>query len=275
MADKIFWHMKDKTEVGEALFSEVSRIKQEQRERFNRNIRCMKLYGSFDYSGLFPSAMMQQNTFLPENRVRYNLIASCVDTICSKISKLRTKVSFLTSGGAWEAQQKSKMLTKFMLGMFSTNDVWKLHQKVFKDSVIFDLGALKHYRIGNRILSERVIATELHFDLVDSVYGDPKLLYQTKNVDKSTLIGMFPAKKKVIAAASVDADPYTPILIDLDGQATVVEAWKLPSVPGGDDGRHVITCSSGSLADEPWVHDDFPFTFMRWTDMPVGGIANP
>lgn len=263
------WYKCDKVEVAAAIFAELSRIQQEQRERYNRNIRCLKLYGSQDYSGVMPS-VYSQSTFMPENRVRYNVISSCVDTVCSKISKLKTKVTFLTAGGTWEAQQKAKQLTKFMYGLFTQNNVWKLHQKSFKDETIFDLGATKNYRIGNRICSERVLPTEIHFDLVDCVYGTPLVMYQTKSVDKDVLIDMFPERKKIINSSNVVADPYTPSMLDLSGQVTVIEAWRLPSSPDAGDGRHVICCNTGWLVDEEWEKSYFPFTFHKWTEMPVG-----
>ena len=265
--------IKEPTEAAVAVFDEVSRIRNEQKERTVRNIRCMKLYGSSDFGALFPAMGTPLAATLPANRVRYNIIASCVDTVSSKIAKLKTKVTFLTSGGAWEAQSKAKMLNKFIQGMFQANKIWDLHKKAFKDSLIFDIGALHHFRADNKIMTERVLPTELHFDLVDSIYGDPKLLYKVKVVDKSTLRSMYPTKKVTIAEAKTAEDPYNPGMRVSEGQATVIESWKLPSAVGADDGIHMISCSSGELFREPWKYSTFPFTFHRWAEMPVGAYG--
>lgn len=266
------WYKSDTFEVNDHVFDEIKRIQREQGDRYKRNILCLKLYGSQDYAGLFPSVYSQGFT-LPENRVRYNVTSSCVDTICSKIGKLKTKVSFLTDGGMWEAKQKAKQLTKFMFGMFTANKVWRLHQQAFRDATIFDIGVVKHYRIGNKIRSERVLPTEIHFDLVDSVYGTPTVCYQTKNIDKDTLIELFPSRKTAILASTVSKQDDTPMSLDMTNQVTVVEAWKLPSVEDGDDGRHVMVCDKGYLLDEPWEKNHFPFTFFKWAEMPVGFYA--
>lgn len=264
------WFRADQLEVAGAVFSELGRIQQEQASRRARNITCLKLYGNMDYNGIYPSTY-SQGISMPGDRVKYNLVASCVDTISAKISKLKTKVTFLTDGGTWGAKTKAKNLTKFVYGLFTANKVWNLHQKGFKDGTIFDIGAIKHFRYGkNKIRSERVLPTEIHFDLVDSVYGTPTVCYQQKNVDKEALIEMFPDRKGVIMASSVMDNANNPVSLDLKGQVTVVESWRLPSVEDGDDGRHVIVVNGGYLVDEPWTKNYFPFTFFRWSEMPVG-----
>ena len=47
---------------------------------------------------------------------------------------------------------------------------------------------------------------------------------------------------------------------------TVRESWHLPSGPGADDGRHVITIDGAVLGEiEPWPHQWFPFARCQWS----------
>src|SRR6185312_9058997 len=53
-------------------------------------------------------------------------------------------------------------------------------------------------------------------------------------------------------------------------QVLVVEAWHLPSAPNADDGYHVIACSAGSLVDEEYKKDYFPFVFLKYSPRLIG-----
>ena len=83
---------------------------------------------------------------------------------------------------------------------------------------------------------------------------------------------MFPSQKIIIDQAS-------------DGEATgtsqssseqikdmvkVIESWRLPSGLDVNDGKHTISVSSGTLLDESYEKDYFPFVFFRWGIRPVG-----
>lgn len=151
-----------------ALFDLILSLEQDQGERREKNLQCLKLYGNADVQGMGPFQYSRTNTSnLPENRVKMNIICSMVDTVCAKISKMKPRVTFLTSGGDFFLREKSKKLTKWVAGQFIANDVYVKHQAMFRDSCIFDLGALKHFREGKRICTERVLPTEIYVDYAD------------------------------------------------------------------------------------------------------------
>jgi hypothetical protein len=47
----------------------------------------------------------------------------------------------------------------------------------------------------------------------------------------------------------------------------VVEAWRQPR---GETGRHLVCIDGVSLIDEPWKHDHFPFSFMKYCEPMLG-----
>jgi hypothetical protein len=193
------------------------------------------------------------------------------DTAAAKISKMRPKVTFLTEGGDWTLQQNTKKLSKFMNGLFYANNIHKLHQTGFRDCTVFDIGAVKHYRSGGKIVSERTLATEILVEPTDGMYGEPRSLYQYKYVHKSVLAAMFP-KKKVIIDMSVGELIDSSYGSDPENQfVVVIEAWHKPSAKGAGDGRHTICVSHGVLSDDTeYDKDYFPFTFFRWSDPLTG-----
>jgi hypothetical protein len=274
-----WWNVdrKDGAEIAAQIFSTASFIDQDQRERRDKNLRCMRLYGNYDYSGMGPYSYTRSNSSpnLPENRVKYSVVTSCTDTLCSKISKMKPLPMFLTEGGNFSVQSRAKKLSKFIKGLFKENDVYGLHKSMFRDGLISDLGAVKHFIANGRICSERVLAGELMVDSADSLYGKPTHMYQAKFVHKQILSSMFPKHKGIIQmSAGSLADPNQGVtnsaIKDNESEyAVVIESWKLPDGEG-KGGRHVISVEKGVLRDDDYERSYFPFTFSRWSAPVVG-----
>lgn len=273
MANKpeLWWNASEQ-DVARTIFDLVRTINNESSDREQRNIRSARLYGNREFAGLNPFAQAKSLTpSLPEGRVKINIVSSMCDTAAAKISKMRPKVTFLTSGGDWTMQQNTKKLSTFMNGLFYKNKIYQWHQTGFRDCTVFDIGALKHFRQGNQIVTERVLATELIVEPSDAMYGSPRSLYQYKYVHKSVLTAEFPDKKAIIDMsvgtledAEYGRDPENEFVV-------VIEAWHLPSGKDATDGRHTICTSHGTIADDrEYSKSYFPFTFFRWSEPLTG-----
>lgn len=253
------------------LFDTVSYLEKEQQPRRQRNLICLRLYGNLDYVGFGPFQYTRTNAeALPENRVKLNVIGSMVDTVAAKISKMAPKVSVLTSGGDFQVQSQSRYLQKFIGGVFYENKVHPLHRGMFKDSLVFDIGILKHFIRNRRIVTERVLPTEFYVDTADAMYGDPCAVYHVKYVSKEQLMNEYPEKEAGILM-SAGSFNVARNMVSLDEErefCIVVEAWHKDT--GDGDGIHTICTDKVQLIKEPYKKDYFPFTFQRWTKPLVG-----
>lgn len=269
-----WWLEEDADEMARAIFDTVSFIETEQTPRRDRNIRCMRLYGNMDFAGMGPySYNRSQTPDLPENRVKYNVICSATDTICAKVSKMKPRMSFLTNGGNFSLQEEAKKLTKFVLGAFKQNGIYTMHQDMFRDGTVCDIGAIKHYRDGDKICSERVMGSELRVETADAMYGNPMCLYQAKFVSKRALKKEYPGKEAVIDSSSSTLDPTDSQMAVTEEEqewVIVIESWRRPSSRKKKDGIHCISVEGGMLFKEKYKRDYFPFTFWRWSKPQVG-----
>lgn len=265
-----WWDTEDSDQMARDIYCTISYLEKEQISRRARNIQCLRLYGNMDYAGLGPYQYARANSEqLPENRVKVNIIASMVDTVSAKISKMKPKVTFLTSGGDFSVREKAKKLQKFVLGAFYENKVHLLHQQMFKDSLIFDLGALKHFVDGRKIRTERVLPTELYVDTADAMYGSPSHMYHVKYVQKSILEREYPKFKAAIRESAGTLDPHETANLDEERDyVVVIEGWHI--VKGKKSGTHVIAVEKAVLEKNPYRYDYFPFTFDRWTAAIIG-----
>lgn len=268
-----WWKADNDDELCRQLFDYICFLDQEQQTRRERNLQCLRLYGNVDYVGLGPYQYTRTNTAnLPENRVRMNICSSMVDTVAAKVSKMKPRTTFLTSGGNFHVQEKARKLDKFVFGAFTANNVYVLHQQMFKDSCIMDIGAIKHFTHEGRICSERVLPSELYVDAADALYGRPSHLYHVKYVHKDILAAAYPEHRAAImeSAGVIDGSSVSFTLEEQDDYVLVTEAWRLPTSKEAKDGKHVIAVEKAVLVKDEWKHNFFPFTFERWSSPIVG-----
>lgn len=267
---ELWWRTND-GKMHDHVFSMVSMLQMQDTDRFKRNVQALRLYGSRDADSFFPQ---QYNNILspamPEARTKYNIISSTTDTVTSKIGKMKPRISYLTTGGRWDEQMRARNLTKWTDGIFYQNNIYQIHQRMFRNACIFDSGILHHYIQDGQIHTEQVIATELLVDPLDAMYGYPSHLYRIKYMRREDLIEMFPEKEQQIKISKGSYHNELRADDKLDTHVMVVEAWHLRSGPEADDGRHVICVEGSCLLDETYEKEYFPFTFFHWAPPVVG-----
>jgi hypothetical protein len=231
-----------------------------------------RLYGNSNLMGLnglsYSKIASVQNTL--KDRISYNVVQSCIDTVTSKISKSKPKPLFLTQGGDYKIQRKAKKLDKFVDGIFYENHAYTLGTDAFRDACVFGDGIVHVFAQHGRVAWERVIPSELYVDQVESFYGYPRQIHRVKNVDRSMAIDLFPGKKQlIIDTISASAD-LLGAYQNVADQITIVESWHLPSGPDATDGIHTINVPDGNLFEEKWHKPYFPFAHLRWNKRMYG-----
>lgn len=262
--DRRWWN--EKTDVASAITGVLAVLEMTQRARNQMYERSARLYGNL---GLMAANKPENNRAVaaravPADRITYNLIQSAVDTVVAKIAKNRPKPLFLTSKGDYKIQRRAKKLNDFVDGIFYENDAYAQGTMIFRDGAVFGDGFTHVFPYYGRVKHERVLASELWIDEIESLYGEPRQLHREKNVDRDVVLEMFPKCRKQILAATVKdlkgfAEPR--IVSDV---ITVRESWHLRSGPEATDGRRVMSLLNGTLDDEEWDLDCFPFAKFQW-----------
>lgn len=268
------WWDANKLEQPSAIWAMVSHLGNTSRQRVDNNNILSLLYSKNGTTGYFNN--LGSSGHLLTNAITYNVCASIVDTLVSKIGKIQPKMTFLTSNGKWADKNNAKKLEQYIFGQFTTNDVYTIGQAVFKDSLINDLGIAKHFVQGDKISTERVHPNEIYVDEIDTLYGKPSHMYHIKQVSKSYLKKEYPKFAIQIDGSSLNMNMGRQLAFksEADDFITIIEAWRLPSKNGdgelNNDGIHTISTSQAVLFYEPWKYDWFPFTFMRWNVRQLG-----
>lgn len=263
--NKRWWLSKD-SEIHQSVLPIIVALGQYDSKRQTQYQISTRLYGNANLMGLnglsYSKIMSVQNTL--KDRISYNVVQSCIDTITSKIAKNKPKPLFLTSGGDYKIQRRAKKLDKFVEGTFYENNAYELGKEIFRDGCVFGDGLCHVYEHNGRVKYERVLPSEIYVDLMEAFYGYPRQLHRVKNVDREVLAEMFPEHAKFIMQANAATSDLTGVFQNVSDQITVAESWHLPSGEDSGDGMHAIVIEGKTLLAEKWEHEFFPFAHFRW-----------
>src|SRR6478609_3503378 len=112
--DNMWWKSEDK-DLASSVFAYVGRLANEQAYVSDSNYRNMRLYGNVEpYALRGYAGYRAEQTSGIAHRVTLNIVQSMVDTVVSKITKNKPRVTFLTDGGEWDQQTRAKKLTQYI-----------------------------------------------------------------------------------------------------------------------------------------------------------------
>lgn len=267
-SERRWWSLKGDELDGlpQEVFAVVDEIKRDGGDtRRKNNQSLISLYENRDATQI-SSVMLLEDVIA--SGLTLNVCSSCVDVLASKIAPNRPKPQYLTVDGDFSEQMKAKNRQRFVMGNFQGGQVYKKSVDVFLDGGICDLGAMKLSGRDGKIEYERVFPNEILVAEKGAKNGDPRELFQEKQVPTDVLIARYPELKDEIERSAKDTDRLEDMRSHdglVDDEVTVVEGWHLPSGGKAKDGRHVICVRYATLLEEEWTDDSFPFAFFRWS----------
>lgn len=269
-----WWRAKSDEELAGQLVGSAVYLKESQSARYRSAAIYARLYGNMSLYNFIGSniSKMDQSHGLPTDRPTFNLVQSAGDTLVSRISQARPAPVFLTDNSDYKERNLAKKLNNFILGEFYQTKAYDKATILLRDAIVEGTGCIKIYEDeNNRVALDRVLLTELLTDPNESIYGEPRQIYQIKLIDRQVLIQQCPKYKDIIEiAAQAYPDSSADSSKTISDLVMVVEGWHLRSGKKAHDGRHTIACSSGVLLDEEFTKDKFPFVFLHYSPRMMG-----
>lgn len=261
------WWLLPKNEVADAVFFLANMLGQYDSRRQTQLQMSARLYGNLSLMGLNGLTMSKIAATQASNkdRISYNLCQSVTDTLVAKMSKNKPKPDYLTSGGDYKIQRRAKKLNDFTDGIFYENKAYELGPTILRDSCWAGDGIVHVYDCYGRVKFERVLASELLVDQVESFYGHPRQLHRAKNVDREVLKELYPGYKAKIEECNAASADLTGTWQNVADQVCVLESWHLPSGPKAKDGMHTLCIENACLVYESYSKEKFPFAFNKYS----------
>lgn len=275
-----------RSDVAQRVWSLSSKSKPQQRARHEMYLYHACLYDDTEMAGLGPGSYEAVN-FEP-SVLSFNIVRKMVDTCTARIAKNKPLPFPLTSGGDFREQRRAKKFGRFIDGMFDTNHVWATSPMIARDAGLWGTGLTHNYRVGRRIIHERVFPWEIEVDHREAQYGAPRTIRLRRYVDRMVLAERYPwATDEIMTAQeSDDRDLTGSSPMGTSDLVLVIETWHLPSgpldkdgmlqptkkdgAPQPNDGRHAICISNCDLEYGEWKYDYFPFCKL-WMSAPLMG----
>lgn len=269
-----WWQEDTPDKAAMQMLSSAAYLKETQGYRYRQAAIYSRLYGNQSLFSFAGSNMnkMDNAQGLPADRPTFNLIQSVTDTLVSRISQSRPAPVFLTDNGDYKQRNLAKKLNNFLLGEFYHTKAYDKATIALRDACVTGDGIIHVYETPDaRVGLERVLLTELLVDPNEAMYGEPRQLYRMKLIDRKVLMANFPEfKKKIEIAAKGTPDNSADASKSVSDLVMVVEGWHLRSGKKANDGRHMLACSAGTLLDEEYTKDRFPFSFMQYSPRLLG-----
>jgi len=263
-----WWYEEDTGAVLSAVKSMIALLENNLRSRIDRYRVESRLYGIPDYySSMTRGYNTSWNTaaILPE-RLQFNVVQSNVDTLVSKVSRLRPRARFLTNAGNFRAVKAAKKLGYISDGIFQENSIYDISRGVIRDALVFGDGFVHVYNDHNRVRMERVPAAEIIVDELECVGGGkPSHMYRIKLVSRSALMEMFPDKREEIARSSQLFSVNLHVTSPATDQIEILECYHKGLGESMKDGRHLLAVPDCVLSYGEWTEKEFPFIRIAWT----------
>jgi len=258
------------------LFELVRKLDKDQSHIRDSDLDRLRLYSGRHYDGLKPGDMRAKDyvnnmsSYGDDNRalpLHMNVTRSAVDTAHAKICVNRPRMQILTEGGTWHEHEQARGMQRFLDGIFDECEAYVQTAKGAQDAKVFGAGFVKGFVEHDKIKIEWTWKPEIFVDEQACLTNDPREMYQRKYVPSEVVVGKFDLGTD--RAALVESNSVPDDLVDPTIEVSlveVVEAWHLPSKPGGDDGRHIICVPNCTLVDEPYEEPMFPLVKFEWGD---------
>lgn len=260
------WYTADKEELASKLKSAADDCK----DQLSSQHEAMDIYVSLFQDGRNMGDSLSTNQIstyqditLGNARSKYNIIRALSSAALNRIASIRPGVECITVGGEFERKHRAKMLNDIIRGLFRQTKAHKKMQRAFLSAAVRDVGIVHVWAENGQPQIEVVNPKEILFDPSEACEELPGSLLRRKLVDRKLLQAQFPKSKKAIS----DMPPY----LEIDQEATelkdnieVIEAHRLATVEGQDDGRHAIVAGDVVLCDEKYSKGRYPYVFIQF-----------
>ncbi len=267
-----------KPEPHTAVWDNYTRVGRRSRRQRSRDLYYTCLYDDDDLA-IAVQGLGAMGEFTPQTMAT-NVVRRQVDTFVAKVSKNRPVPMGLTKAGNYSEQRRAKAVSSFFEGILDEVEYWPTRTLRLRDGGIVGSGFALNYRVGRKMVHDRLFKREVRVCPIDAERGKPRTMFIARLVDKLMLAERFPDKEEEILTAAADCgEPGSWIAHEEDATALalVIEAWHLKSGEDASDGAHAICISNATLVNEEYTRDVFPVSKFDYSPPTAGyygmGIA--
>jgi hypothetical protein len=270
---KEMWWKAEKGMVFDLVLQHVQEVEQRQSDMFDRFVKLSYLY---DPNSPFTGGDMPRRG--PDSFVSENVIARNIDTAYAAIASTAVRARFHTDDGDWSDQRRARHLSWYGEALGKMLEFEKKGRMAFKGCEIKGTGLVKFWiepeqeDANDRIRCERVIIDNIIVDEAECRGGQgPLQLHERVLIDREVLARRYPehraeimeAQRGGIGMEGGNSNLWADYREISENQVVYVESFYRGQ-------RHTCCIDGFDLLDEPWEHDWFPYSTVRWSERERG-----
>lgn len=257
------WADGDLATTHRRVWDEVARIDQEQSSLYAAWKNYTELYLDETISGFAPGEWRTQYGLRPENRVSWNVVRACVDSVTARLTQSAPATKIQTFDGTELLQRQAKTLEQIIRTVQLREDAYRSARRCVKNTAVAGTGVLYTYGRHDDWQIDCIHPSRIKVDNQASLNGRPPAYFYDDVFDRGDLLEHFAKDKRALRLISAAPTAAGQRLQPRDG-VRVIEAYRVAR--GDRKGRHAITIDNGTLYLADWLEPRPPFSFMRWQE---------
>jgi hypothetical protein len=211
--------------------------------------------------------------------INLNMVMSMVDSIEAKLAMKRPMPQISADDANYSQRRFAKRCSRVLRRKMGGTEVAEASPLVLRDMIIRGDGVFKGEAYAGDVHIKRIPIYELIVDPFEAEHGGARSMAHVRPEDRSMMMARYPKFAEQIS----DSPTYTrnePWASWAYYQQTasdfieVREIVHLPSIPGADDGLHVVTVKGQVIYRRKWRWPCFPVTRFQWTAPPRGATGD-
>jgi hypothetical protein len=265
---KAWWRNQEK-DLHLAVVAFWNWLESKNSSRRSKHATWLSLYEGRQITSLDTDAW---DKWITSDVIKLNVISSILDSLIAELATTKTRAMFLTSDGNWRNRKRGRGLTYLAEGIFEDQGVYDEAPEIIRDALMWENGILKIWPDfqQNRVRCERVICDEISVSPIDGRYRKPRSICEHRVMGRAHAAEVFRVDYADLKEAALLRGASGSVADDIDEPISILEAFHLPSVQGGSDGRHVVSTSNRTLVVAPWKTQHLPYAVLRYENRPIG-----
>lgn len=211
----------------------------------------------------------------PFQETRWNGIKAVADTITARLAKRDHRASVATEGANAHKARAARSLQNWLDGTAHHLRIGEIGRQMKHDAVLLGTGIIGMGRMGSKFQATRVLPSNLRVNEQDSIDGKPRVIFETKFLDRGVAISMWPKKRKLLqktAAKTAFEESSSGVMSDnaqipgTESPADTIEvicAYRLADSDELANGVRAIVVENGLVEWEVYPYEIPPYVFLR------------
>jgi hypothetical protein len=210
--------------------------------------------------------------------INLNVVMSMVDTATARLCKKRPMPVISADDANYTERHFAKRCSRILRRKIGGTQIAEVSPMVIRDMCIRGDGVFKAEAFSGDVHHRRIPIYELVMDPFECDNGGARTMAHVRPEDRSVMMARYPKFAEQIAEAAAYSrnEPWANWAYHQQTASDYIEVrelWHLPSIPGAEDGQHIVTIKGCVVYRREWKAPIFPIVRPQWSSPARGAMG--